>query len=258
MSQVRNTPLLRPLTARSVVASVLLGIDPPRMPPAALVANGELFGVAPGTTRVALSRMIDAGELVVTDDGLYSLAGSLLERHARQEQGRHPKTTRWNGDWRMAVVTGQARPAVERASLRATMAALRMAELREGVWVRPDNMPVMPDARCEWFVARPDESMDARLLFDTDDWADEARDLLRDLSSTARALRDRDAAALAETFVIAAATTRHLTLDPLLPPELLPRDWPGTRLRDAYDDYQRDFAATWRAWYRRTVASTRA
>ncbi len=213
--------------------------------------------MAAGTTRVALSRMIDAGELVATDDGGYSLAGPLLERHARQEQGRHPKTTRWNGDWRMAVVTGTARPASDRAALRRAMGQLRMAELREGVWVRPDNLPAeslpVADEQCAWFAGRFLDGVDANELFDLDSWARSAAELLRSLDETVDGLRARDASVLGDTFVIAAATTRHLTLDPLLPAPLLPADWPGEKLRDAYDDYQRHFAATWRAWYRSTL-----
>ena len=257
MSQVRNiSSLLRPLTARSVVASTLLGMDPPALSAAALVASGEVFGIAAGTTRVALSRMVDVGELAL-DDGVYSLAGSLLERHARQEQGRHPKTTPWTGAWRLAVVTEASRSATDRAALRTAMAQLRMAEWREGVWVRPDNLPPTPssvvDAQCTWITATLDDEMDVEALFAIDDWAATARSLLRSLSDTIGGLRARDASALADTFVIAAATTRHLTLDPLLPDELLPKKWPGRELRDAYDDYQDNFAATLRDWYRSTI-----
>ena len=43
----------KPMTARSVVASTLLGIEPPRLPARILVRSGELFGIAEGTTRVA-------------------------------------------------------------------------------------------------------------------------------------------------------------------------------------------------------------
>ncbi|MEY2399755.1 MAG: phenylacetic acid degradation operon negative regulatory protein [Actinomycetota bacterium] len=258
MSQVSNTPLLRPLTARSVIASTLLGVDPPRLPSGALVASGEKFGVAPGTTRVALSRMVEAGELSADDAG-YALAGPLLERHARQAQGRHPETTRWNGAWRMAIVTTPARAAADRAALRDAMTRLRMAEMREGVWTRPDNLPLddstarrVANGQCSWFTAAPDEVPDASSLFGLDAWAAAAHELLGALAATRQRLRDRDADALGDTFVIAAATTRHLTLDPLLPPSLLPRDWPATKLRRAYDAYQRDFAATWRRWYRST------
>ena len=46
-------------------------------------------------------------------------------------------------------------------------------------------------------------------------------------------------------FVTAAAMVRHLLTDPVLPHELLPDDWPGAALREAYSDLRRgaDFAA---------------
>jgi phenylacetic acid degradation operon negative regulatory protein len=44
-------------------------------------------------------------------------------------------------------------------------------------------------------------------------------------------------------FVIAAAIVRHLLTDPVLPDELLPADWPGTRLRTAYNDFAAELLA---------------
>jgi phenylacetic acid degradation operon negative regulatory protein len=35
----------------------------------------------------------------------------------------------------------------------------------------------------------------------------------------------------------AAAMVRHLLTDPVLPDELLPDDWPGAALRDAYNTF---------------------
>ena len=43
-------------------------------------------------------------------------------------------------------------------------------------------------------------------------------------------------------FVVAAAMVRHLLTDPMLPAELLPADWPGTRLRAAYHDFATELA----------------
>ncbi len=60
---------LRPMSARSVVASVLLGSHPPELPVAALVHLCSRFGIAEGTTRVALSRMVAAGELAAVEPG---------------------------------------------------------------------------------------------------------------------------------------------------------------------------------------------
>jgi phenylacetic acid degradation operon negative regulatory protein len=37
--------------------------------------------------------------------------------------------------------------------------------------------------------------------------------------------------------VVAAGMVRHLLTDPVLPVELLPDDWPGARLRSAYNNF---------------------
>lgn len=104
-----------PLTARSVIASTLLGVDPPRLPALALVRSGELFGLREGATRTALSRMAAAGE-VVADDAHYGLAGPLLDRHRRQQEARRPERPAWDGTWVLALVTPQRRSAPDRAA----------------------------------------------------------------------------------------------------------------------------------------------
>src|SRR3954454_24360742 len=90
---------LRPLSARSVVASVLLGTHPPRLSAAALVELCGRFGITGGTTRVALSRMVTAGELAA-DDGHYRLIGQeLLSRQRSQDDALDPPALPWAGDW---------------------------------------------------------------------------------------------------------------------------------------------------------------
>jgi hypothetical protein len=81
--RVENELGLGPLDARSLALSVLLGSHPPVLPARALVALAELFGIAGGTMRTALSRMVAAGELEAAD-GRYRLAGRLLERQRAQ------------------------------------------------------------------------------------------------------------------------------------------------------------------------------
>ena len=63
VTQLRN---IAALTARSVIASTLLGTEPPRLPGRVLVRVGELFGITEGTIRTALSRMVASGELTST------------------------------------------------------------------------------------------------------------------------------------------------------------------------------------------------
>lgn len=134
------------LTARSVVASTLLGTDPPRLPGGVLVRAAELFGIAEGTTRVALTRMVAAGELEA-DDGWYAITGArLLERQVRQAASRAADLRPWNGMWIVAVVTADRRAPAVRAELRDALGRARLAELREGVWVRPDNIELTPAA----------------------------------------------------------------------------------------------------------------
>ncbi|RSO10215.1 PaaX domain-containing protein, C- domain protein [Streptomyces sp. WAC 06783] len=225
---------LRPLTARSIVLSTLLGHHPPRLPARALVRVGELFGVAEGTVRVALSRMVAAGDLQL-GEGTYGLTARLLERQARQDESRAPRTRRWDGAWEIAVVTAEARPAAERTALRQAMAELRLAELREGTWLRPANLertrPAVAARQCTWLTGAPDGDPAelVRDLWDLDGWAARARALLAALS---------DATSPAGRFTVSAAVLRHLLADPLLPDTLLPAGWPGAELRSRYDAFE--------------------
>jgi phenylacetic acid degradation operon negative regulatory protein len=235
------------LTARSVLASTLLGLDPPVLAVGRLVETAALFGIAENTARTALSRMAAAGE-VVADDGRYRLTGRLLDRQRRQDEGRHPRLRRWNGRWRLAIVTADRRTAADRADLRAALTRLRLAEWREGVWLRPDNLELdLPDLaaeHCTWADADLDDPPVG--LWDLDAWAKEARELLAEL----RDLPPRTTDVLAPGFVLSAAVLRHLAADPLLPPELLPARWPGDRLRTTYDDWDRAYRRLLAEWHR--------
>lgn len=263
----------RPLTARSIVASTLLGTDPPRLPVAFLVRTGALFGLAEGTIRTALSRMAGAGEIHADGDGWYSLTGGLIQRQERQRRGRDAVTATWSGRWHMAVVTGGARPAPERAELRRAMGERRMAELRDGVWVRPDNLDraepaggsALVERQCEWFLAEPQLSLDrddaalAAELWDLAAWADRALRLRREMHALLVRIEQGDTAALAPGFVVSAAVLRHFVADPLLPRELVPRGWPGDALRNDYDRYDaayRGLLARWNEAERYDVATT--
>ncbi|MDF3149394.1 PaaX domain-containing protein, C- domain protein, partial [Streptomyces sp. T21Q-yed] len=130
---------LRPLSARSVVLSLLLGLHPPELPVKDLVGSVEPFGIAGSTLRAALSRMVAAGDLRRAD-AVYGLSDRLLERQRRQDDAVHPETVPWGGDWEMVVVTATGRGPAERAELRSELTWLRLAELREGVWLRPANL----------------------------------------------------------------------------------------------------------------------
>jgi phenylacetic acid degradation operon negative regulatory protein len=209
-----------------------------------------LFGVNEGTARVALSRMAAAGEVEAVE-GRYRLAGHLLARQARQRESRSPQLRRWKGAWALVVVTAVRRTAAARAEARRSLLAARLAELREGVWVRPDNLDVVVPSEVaghvERWTARPegDPVALARGLWPLGEWAERAERLLDRMAATLPTLQPGHTEVLAPGFVLSAAVLRHFQADPLLPAELLPEDWPGDALRHEYD--------AWDAAYRQVL-----
>jgi phenylacetic acid degradation operon negative regulatory protein len=90
----------------------------------------------------------------------------------------------------------------------------------------------------------------AATLWDLDGWAASAASLLAQLDEWTPRLAAEGVEVLAPTFVVSADVLRHLQADPLLPRELLPKDWPGEALRKAYDRFDEAFRKVWRDWYR--------
>jgi phenylacetic acid degradation operon negative regulatory protein len=226
------------LTARSVVLSVLLGAHPAWASASELVRLTADFGIREPTLRVALTRMVGAGDLVRSADG-YRLSDRLLARQLRQDDALDPKLRRWGGTWTTLVITSVGTDARTRATLRTTLHGKRFGELREGVWMRPANLDLqMSDdlrGRVRVLRARDDDSAGlVAALWDLPDWARTGHRLLDDISR---------AADVPARFVAAAAMVRHLLADPVLPTELLPDDWPGTALRLAYHDFAAELAA---------------
>ena len=176
--------------------------------------------------------MVSAGDLVRSADG-YRLADRLLARQRRQDDAMRPQLRPWRGYWTTLIVTSIGTDARIRAALRTTLHHKRFGELREGVWMRPDNLEldladeVAPGcASCRPATTTPVEL--AGQLWDLPSWARTGHRFLADMS---------DATDVPRGFVVAAAMVRHLLTDPVLPEELLPADWPGTRLRAAYNDF---------------------
>lgn len=242
------------------MASTLLGTVPPRLPGRLLVAFAEEFGISQGTTRVALSRMVDKGELRRVDGGVYELAGALLDRQERQEAMLRPSVRPWRGDWEILVVRAGRRSSSERAAMRRAGLHLGMQEHREGVWLRPDNLDperlpsarAVAEAQADRFVGRPDGDPVtlAASLFPLTPWAVDAARLVDHLDAMRGRLDAPGPAPLAEGFELAAAALRHLVADPLLPEALWPRDWPAPALREANGAHDLAFRRELSAFFR--------
>jgi phenylacetic acid degradation operon negative regulatory protein len=195
--------------------------------------------------------MVAAGEATTDGSGTYRLAGRLRERQARQSASRAGSTLPFDGQWSVAVVVTSGSSAEIRTARRRSLAHARLAELREGVWMRPDNVEVrLPEdlrSDVEAMTARPQapERL-AAALWDLPAWAGRANQLLDAMAD----LPPDKAQALAPGFELSAAVLRHLQADPLLPEELLPSGWPGTRLRGDYDRWDARYRTTLREWSR--------
>jgi phenylacetic acid degradation operon negative regulatory protein len=229
---------LSKMTARSVVLSVLLGAHPAWATSAELLHLTSDFGIREQTLRVALTRMVAAGDLVRSDDG-YRLSDRLLHRQRRQDDALYPQTRDWDASWITLVITAVGMDARARAALRNTLQIKRFGELREGVWLRPDNLddelPAEVVERVRVLHSRDDDPAGlTRRLWDLPGWADTGHRLLADIGE-ARDVPGR--------FRAAAGIVRHLLTDPVLPEELLPVHWPGVELRTAYADFAAELGA---------------
>ncbi len=248
MDQERNA-----LSPRSLVLSLLLGMRQPRRPAHELVAWCGLFGTADGTARVALSRMVRAGELT-NDAGSYELAGRIRARVDDQRFALAPvlvadaEATAW---W-MELVQATARAAVDRVALRTAMRHSGFAERREGVWLRPANLDRdrlgVVARQCERMRVYPDSpEVLADQLFAPRAWGAHARSLRRELDAARRRLDDTDRLALA--FTCGTRVAAHLRADPLLPPSLCRDADRGDALRAEYVAFQRTFGVAVSEWF---------
>lgn len=246
-------PSIRRLNARSLALSALLGTHPPALPTRAFVALAELFGIAGGTMRTALSRMAAAGE-VEAADGWYRLTGRLLDRQQAQDIGRRPPTPAWDGRWHTVIAAADQRELADRRHFRAVLSHHRFGELRPDTWLRPANLPA-PRLDATAFVLtgtidRTDEPTLVLRLWDLVAIAATARRLLGGIEQLRSSTDLGEHAAIPATFTLAATIVRFVRSDPLLPAALTPDDWPLDELRRRYDDLERDLQATLRDFLR--------
>nr|MCH9734937.1 transcriptional regulator [Actinomycetes bacterium] len=211
--------------------------------------------------RTCLWRMVSHGELSA-DGGNYTLAGRLLERHHLVEEASRidgPVATTWDGTWELAIVSLERRSAADRLELRKAATALHLAELREGVWIRPDTLDphrvpasrAVLDEQCTRFHgAASDITADKiRSLFSLDRWTDDATALIDAMNVSLDASKnDNSTENAAYEFALSIAVVRHLQLDPLLPAEFLGDHWPGRTLRSTcrrfYDAFNQRINST--------------
>lgn len=244
-----------PLTTRSILLSLLLGSHPPVMTVAALVEFAGLFGIADGTVRTALSRMVDRGELLV-DDATYRLSGPLLARQAEQDIGRRRFDDGWDGAWYAIIVTSDRRSLADRRVFRARAVGAKLGELRPGLWMRPANIDISADLHDALITRGPllaGSGADlARSLWDLASIDDASMALTAALGTAGNSLHHDGPAGIPQAFATLALALRHLRTEPQLPAALHPTN-AGDRLRAHYDEVEHAFRRTLAEFLRHDV-----
>ena len=217
-------------------------------PVAALVRLLAPLDVTPAAVRTAVSRMLHSGWL----EAVRLPAGpgyALTAKAQRRLDGAAERIYRtgdsgWDGHWHLLVVPSPQRR-TERAHLHAQLGFLGYAPLGGCTWVAPrpagELEAVLAEAGVsgQRFVAHSDGD-GARLAasaWDLDALAAGYRRFLDGAAAIlAAAPTHTDEGAFAARLRLVHAWRQFLKVDPALPAELLPADWPGTTAAAWFDE----------------------
>ncbi|MFJ3979870.1 PaaX family transcriptional regulator C-terminal domain-containing protein [Streptomyces sp. NPDC090021] len=225
-----------------------------------LYSVAEALGMTDQQVRLCLKRLVTEGRftqegrgrrarLLATADATGAVAPDAeYVRHAyRQDRGLAP----WDGTWHLFAFAVPETARQSRDALRDTLLHLGAAPLQGGLYVAANaigdivetharHLGVLPSlTRLTSRDLRVGEERDparlAALLWPLDSIAERYEALAALAEDRAARLspagRPTDVERLTYAIELAAAFTTAMEPDPLLPPELLPRPWPGSRAR---------------------------
>jgi phenylacetic acid degradation operon negative regulatory protein len=250
-----------PLTAKSLILDLLSTLRRGSMPVAALVAAGQLFGIAENNVRVSLARLTASAAVERDERGRYRLGARTEAIRSRVASWRRPEERMrpWEGGW-IGVHSGKSERG---AALRRSQQALRFRGFRElapGLRVRPDNLAGGIAGVREQLVdlglgggsrvfamseLDPASDLRARSLWDAHALAEEyerSQEMLEESASRLPGLPPDEA--MVESFLVGGRVLRSLVLDPLLPEPIFPAR-ARSRVAEAMRAYDRAGRACW-------------
>jgi phenylacetic acid degradation operon negative regulatory protein len=249
-------------TPRSLILDLLSTLSAGSMPVAALVEAAALFGLAPGTVRVALARLLAAGRIERDERGRYRLgaAAAPVQSVVQGWRGLEGRSVPWDGSWWAVHDAGVGRkgPRARRheRALRllgfrrlAPGLCLRPANLREGTHGLRDELRALglADGALLFSLRELDPESDARAraLYEPERLRAGYRDALAELeASSARIAQLSEPDAMRESFLVGGRAIQRLAQDPVLPAEILdPRE--RDALARAMRDYDRRGRSCW-------------
>lgn len=216
-----------------------------------LVSLLDVFGVAPATTRVTLSRLRREGWFSTRKVGretLYRLSGELF---AILDEGRErifaPYPAVWDGWWTQVVFQLPEGARAQRDQLKKRLSWLGFGSLTTGVWISPRAFPdgladlrsTYPEPSVEVLRARSDDpEQDRRLVVRCWDVEELNRDYVQfidqheDLLPAARSLAGADALIGCVSLI---STYRHFPFrDASFPRALRPAGWRGADAHELF------------------------
>ncbi|MDG2303338.1 MAG: hypothetical protein P8R42_01595 [Candidatus Binatia bacterium] len=249
---------------KSFILDLLSTLKHGTMPVSALVEAGELFGIGANNMRVALARLLAAGQVGRDERGRYRLGDGTRPVAKRLAGWRDPghRTRQWDGSW-IGVHCATADPKIGRSEKRGRKRALHLLGfelLLPNLAVRPSNLRAttaelraelrsiglpLVDLVCELRDLDAEQDAAARSLWNTESLRALYGDLddeLRESTTHIAAAPPREA--MVESFLVGGRALRELILDPLLPDEICP---PTERraLLASMKDYDRLGRAAW-------------
>lgn len=229
-------------SAKSLILDLLSTLAGGTMPVGALVEAADLFGIQENALRVALARLLAAGQIERDERGRYRLGAQALPIDRRVTSWRRAaeRARPWDGDW-LGVHTAGLGPRPAERQVRRRGRALRFLgfeTLAPGLALRPNNLrggalAVREELRglgleagaLVFELAALDPASDARArgLWDATGLCGGYRQSLADLAASEQALQvASEAQAMVESYVLGGRVIRQLVLDPLLPEPIVP------------------------------------
>ena len=219
-----------------------------RAPVAALVRLLAPLGVAAPAVRTAVSRMVRQGwlEPVRLPEGPGYALSPRAVRRLDDSAARIYRTqdASWDGIWHL-MVTDLPGERSRRDRLRAGLTFLGYAQLDDATWIGPrwseevDGLLEVEALRAERFAARHDgDSLGlVRRAWDVEGLARAYTRWLADAATlvSAAGTDPDDEQAFATRSRLVHEWRKFLFLDPGLPRELLPGDWPGDKAAEFFD-----------------------
>lgn len=237
-------------------------------PISAVVTLLQTCGIAAPATRTAVSRM--TAQRWLEPAARYGVRGYAATPMGRERLAEawvriyRPGTQGWDGRWHV-VVTERPMDRMQRERVTATLSYLGYGRLAPQTWIAARSSPELATSlsghRIGFTTFTTTDLGDSRALV-ARTWD------LTELAGSYRSFAD-DTAVLAsrvgggltpeEAYAVRAALVhrwrKFLFLDPALPTEVLPSDWPGQRARDLFLEVAGDLLGPARIFVAETLAA---